>query len=42
MTVEEVRQLSNKTVSELVEIICQLSAVIERQELEIQTLTAGK
>lgn len=40
MTAEEVRQLSDKTVSELVEIICQLSAVIERQEHEIQILSS--
>lgn len=42
MTAEEVRQLSNKTVSELVEIICQLLKAVERQEHEIQILTAEK
>lgn len=36
MTAEEMRTLSNKTVSELVEIICQLTEVIERQEQELQ------
>lgn len=36
MTVEETRNLSNNTVSELLEIIRQLSEVIERQEQELQ------
>lgn len=42
MTAEEIRALSDKTVAELVEIICQLLKVVERQEHKIQILTAEK
>ena len=40
MTAEEMRELSDKTVSELVEIICQLAQTVERLQMERDTVEA--